>query len=214
MQTNATAVIVKVLARVIATVLISFCHCRVESKNAMHKRAMPAKRTGKPDPRLAFLSAEAFLEVCKVMTAALRAGNTRILSLALATNAAFSLEMYLKCLLLLEQGLAARGHDIHALFHSLSSSTQSELTRAHEKFVESNSALMERLSQEGLPTNLEDLLKRGRNAFTDFRYAHEQIPSKTDFALNGLTKCVRERILELQPSWDSALQDIADAEAK
>jgi hypothetical protein len=183
-------------------------------KDAKQYFAMAAKQKGKPEARLAFLSAEAFLEVCKVLTAALRAGNRRVLSLALATNAAFSLEMYLKCLLLLEQGLAARGHDIHALFHSLSSSTRSELTRAHEKFAGSNSALMERLSQEGLPTNLEELLKRGRNAFTDFRYAHEQIPSKTDFALNGLTKCVRERILELQPSWDLALQDIADAEAE
>jgi HEPN domain-containing protein len=173
---------------------------------------MAAKNKGKPDPRLAFVSAEAFLEVCKVLVAALEAGNTRILSLAMATNAAFSLEMYLKCLLLLETGNALWGHDLYDLFRTLSESTRSELTRAHEEFVESNPALMERLSQEGLATDLEQLLKRGRSAFSDFRYAHEQIPLNTDFALNGLTYCVRERILMLRPEWKSALQDIADAE--
>jgi hypothetical protein len=31
--------------------------------------------------------------------------------------------------------------------------------------------------QTGTPTNLEELLKLGRNAFTDSRYVHEQIPS-------------------------------------
>jgi hypothetical protein len=167
---------------------------------------MAAKQKGKPDPKLAFLNAEAFLEVCKVLIVALQNGRP-ILGLALATNAAFALEMYLKCLMLLEQGHARYGHDLHNLFHSLSQSTQSELTREHEKFVKSDPAYMARVSKEGLPTNLEELLRLGRNAFTDFRYAHEQIPSKTDFALNPLTYCVRERILKLQPEWRSALKE-------
>jgi len=38
---------------------------------------------------------------------------------------------------------------------------------------------------QSTPTNLEELLKLGRNAFTDSRYVHEQIPSRTDFDLNG-----------------------------
>jgi hypothetical protein len=155
----------------------------------------------KPDPKLAFTSAEAFLEVCKVLCAAVRNGNTRILALALATNAAFALEMYLKCLLLLEQGQAPRGHDLHKLFHALSSTTQSQLTKDHEELVKSNPDWAATASKLGVPTDLEELLKRGRNAFADFRYAHEQIPSGTDFALNGFTYCVRERILNSQPDW-------------
>jgi hypothetical protein len=65
------------------------------------------------------------------------------------------------------------------------------------------------MRRTGLPSDLEELLKRGRNAFVDFRYAFEQITPKTDFALNGLTYCVRERILKSQPKWESALQDTA-----
>jgi len=162
--------------------------------------AAKQKRSGQADSKLAFLSAEAFLEICKVLIAAVRRGNMKILTLAIATNAAFSLEMYLKCLLLLEEGRAPYGHDIYRLFHSLSQSTRSELTKDHEAFVNSKPSFAAQARQTGTSTNLEELLKLGRNAFTAFRYAHEQIPSKTDFGLNGLTCCVRERILKLRPN--------------
>jgi HEPN domain-containing protein len=90
---------------------------------------MAAKEESKPDPKLIFLNAEAFLEVCKVIVEARKRGNTKMLNLALATNASFSLEMYLKCLLVLEEGRTPRGHDLHSLFHALSPSTRSELTK-------------------------------------------------------------------------------------
>jgi hypothetical protein len=176
---------------------------------------MAEKQQKKLDPeKKAFVSAEAFLEVCKVLVAAIQSGNRGILALTLATNASFTLEMYLKCLLSLEQGQAPRGHDLHKLFHVLSSTTQSELTKDHEGFLNSKPELVARARKLGLPTDLEELLKRGRNAFTDFRYAHEQIPSGTDFALNGLTYCVRQRILKLRPDWVSALQEIADVSSE
>ena len=174
---------------------------------------MKQKGNGKRNSKLAFVTAEAFLEVCKVLNKAIESGNTRILTLAMATNAAFSLEMYLKCLLLLEKGHASRSHDIHDLFHALSESTQAQLTKDHQDFVDSHSSFTVQARQTGSPNNLEELLNLGRNTFTDFRYAHERIPSKTIFGLNGLTFCVRERILKLRPDWKSALEEIAGAES-
>jgi hypothetical protein len=150
------------------------------------------------------------LEVGKFLVAELDRGNTRILPHTLATNASFALELYLKCLLSLEQGQMPHGHDLHELFHALSDTTQSELTRDHRKFLCSQPELVVRARMLGLPTDLEELLKLGKNAFIDFRYAHERISPGTDFALNGLTYCVRQRILKLQPSWGSALQEVAD----
>jgi HEPN domain-containing protein len=170
---------------------------------------MAAEEKRKLDLKLVFLNAEAFLEVCKVIVEARKSGNTKMLNLALATNAALSLETYLKCLLFLEEGRAPRVHDLHWLFNALCPSTQSELKKAHEEFVNGNPSLVSEMRRTGLPSDLEELLKRGRNAFVDFRYAYEQIAPKTDFALNGLTYCVRERILKLQPKWKSALQDVA-----
>ena len=120
---------------------------------------MAAKQKGKPNPKLAFVSAETFLEILQVLAAAIQSGNTRVLTLALATNAAFSLEMYLKCLLLLEEGRAPYEHDIHRLFHALSESTQSELSEAHESFVSSNPSFVEQARRTGSPTDLEELLK-------------------------------------------------------
>jgi HEPN domain-containing protein len=165
---------------------------------------MAEKQKSEPDVKLVFLNAEAFLEVSKVALDASNKGNTKILNLALATTTSFALEIYLKCLLLLETGNAPRDHDLYNLFHSLKSATQSELTKDHEKFVKLNPAFKARLTEEGLPLDLEELLKRGRNAFVDFRYAYEHDPVRSDFALNGLTKCVREQILKIQPDWDSA----------
>jgi hypothetical protein len=44
------------------------------------------KQGSKPDPRLAFISAETFLEVGNVVVAAIQGGNRRILALAVATK--------------------------------------------------------------------------------------------------------------------------------
>jgi hypothetical protein len=159
----------------------------------------------------AFVTAEAFLEICKVSLGARKAGNMRILNLAMATNAAFALEMYLKCLLLLENGEAPpRTHDVQDLFHALNESTQSDLTKDHKKFFHDTPTAVEQARVSGTPTKLEELLKLGRHAFVDFRYAHEQIPSDTDWALNGLTYCVRERLLKQQPELKTALDELRD----
>lgn len=74
---------------------------------------MAEKQQGKPDPKKkAFVSAEAFLEVGTLLVAELHRGNTRILAHTLVTNVSFALELYLKCLLSLEQGRMPRGHNL------------------------------------------------------------------------------------------------------
>jgi HEPN domain-containing protein len=182
--------------------------CRTTNDSVMISSQVATKDARKLDAKSAFLTAEAFLEVCKAILEERKRGNTRMLNLALATNAAFSLEIYLKCLLLLEEGDARRGHDIYKLFHELNSSTQSELTKAHDAFVRSKPSLVSEMRGKRLSTDLKELLKRGRNAFVNFRYTYEQVTPKSDFALNGLTYCIRERILKLRPEWKSALADV------
>lgn len=159
----------------------------------------------KIDPQRIFITGEAFLEVCKVLVAALNAGNRNILALVLATNSALTLEMYLKCLLLLETGSTWHGHDVYKLFKHLPDATQSELATAHDKFVADNPVLKAKwMDSTGVELDLESLLKAGRDTFVKFRYAWEEIPSKTNWGLNGFIKCVREYILKLHPEWESA----------
>jgi hypothetical protein len=142
----------------------------------------------------AFVTAEAFLEAVHVLVQAVNQGHTRILTLVQATNAAFTLEMYLKSLLLVENGEAEHTHDIYDLFHALKKPTQDELTKEHAKLISDD---------------LEELLKLGRDTFSKFRYAHEKIPSNTVWGLNNLTRCVRTRLLTLHPEWERALDELA-----
>lgn len=162
----------------------------------------------KIDPQRIFITGEAFLEVCKVLVAALNAGNRNILALVLATNSALTLETYLKCLLFLQKGSTFGGHDVYKLFKHLPHATQSELSAAHDKFIADNPALKSKwMESTGIELDLESLLKAGRDTFVKFRYAWEEIPSKTNWGLNGFIKCVREYILKLHPEWESAFHN-------
>jgi HEPN domain-containing protein len=162
----------------------------------------------------AFVSAESFLEVAKVLLDAVEQGHTRILTLALATNSSFALEMYLKSLLLVENGDAPRTHDIHDLFHALKESTRRDLTTDHDKWVSEHPGFVEQATKEGLPTDLEELLKLGKDAFSKFRYSHEKIPSETNWGLNALSFCVSQRLLQLHPEWKTALDELAKEVAR
>lgn len=162
----------------------------------------------KIDPQKAFITGEAFLEVGKVMLDALKAGNRNILALAFATNCAIALEIYLKCLLILEIGhpCSGAGHDVYKLFKNLSLETQSELAAEHDKFLANNPDFVKKWKEKdtGVSMDLESLLKAGRHAFIKFRYAYEKIPKDTVWGLNGFIKCVRARILSSHPEWEAA----------
>jgi hypothetical protein len=152
----------------------------------------------------AFLTAEAFLHACRIFVAAIQQGEP-ILTLVLATSSAFSLEMFLKCLILVENHVECRGHDIKTLFGRLSGATQEKLKIEHAHFVKNSPKLAAEATSLGISTDLDYLLERGRNAFVEFRYAHEELPTNTVWGLNGLIKCVREHILTLRPEWAALL---------
>ena len=70
---------------------------------------------GKLDPKHAFFTAEGFRDSAKLIFEARKAGNL-LLGVPIVTNSAFALEMYLKCLLFLENGKQHAGHDLYKLF--------------------------------------------------------------------------------------------------
>ncbi len=152
------------------------------------------------DLALAFHSAEAFDEVARVLHRAAMQGHKYILPIAIVMNASFALETYLKCLVALESGVFLRGHDTLKLFRKLRSETQSALRAYHDNYI-SGKPEFEAAKQKGIKLDLDSLLKRGRNAFVDFRYAYESIPAGRDWGLGGLNHGLREEILKLRPEW-------------
>ena len=166
-----------------------------------HKlHSLATKKTRPFDVALAFQSAEAFDEVARVLHRAAMQGHRYILPIAIVTNASFALETYLKCLVALQSGLFLRGHDTWKLFRKLQSDTQKALRAYHENYIDGKPEF-EAAKNKGIKVDLDSLLKRGRNAFVDFRYAYETIPAGRDWGVGGLNQALREEILKLHPEW-------------
>ena len=171
-----------------------------------------ATRPSKVSAENAFRTAEAFFEASEVLHASGRAGNEKLLVIVFATLASFQLEMYLKCLLLLEEGLHREGHNVLKLFQCLSDKTQTELTKAHNEYLAQFPAFLALLRHKNLSPDLISLLDRGHRGFTEFRYAHENKGGKSTWALTGLMMPIRERILKLKPQWKDILTSLSDHE--
>ena len=159
----------------------------------------------KIDPRDSFMTADAFLRVCATLDKAAKQGEFVTVGV-MGTLEAFTLELHVKCLLLLEEGLHKRGHDLWTLFKFLSPKTRTELIQAFEEYVAKWPAFIAESKRKNLPTDLESLLIRGRHAFEEFRYGYENVrKSRTVWGLKGFTFVIRERILEAKPEWENAL---------
>ena len=148
-----------------------------------------------------FVSAEAFLHACAVMDKT-RKQNKGVTFAVMATLEAFTVELHLKCLLLLENGLQKRGHDLLKLFKFLSPETRSELTKAFDEYTAKWPSFIDEAKRNSWPFDLEGLLVRGRHAFEDFRYAHERHNSV--WGLKGLILIIRDRVLKQRPEWEGA----------
>jgi hypothetical protein len=162
--------------------------------------SLRTKKTQPFDVALAFQSAEAFDEVARLLHRAAMQGHTYILPIAIVTNASFALETYLKCLVALEGGVFLRGHDTWKLFRKLKRKTQTALCAYHENYIKGKPEF-EAAKKKGIKVDLDSLLKRGRNAFVDFRYAYETIPAGRDWGVGGLNQALREEILKIHPEW-------------
>jgi HEPN domain-containing protein len=71
--------------------------------------------------------------------------------------AAYSIELYVKCLLAIECGQFPRNHDIEELFKKLKPETREELRKKHD-------------AHPNRPGNLDELLEKGGDSFNKVRY--------------------------------------------
>ena len=161
----------------------------------------------KINPRDVFVNADSFFVVCALLNKEVRAGSGLILTHVIGTNAAFALELYLKTLILDETTIYRSTHDLWKLFNHLRPGTRSLLEREHADYVQARPEFAREAAMKNYPTELKELLVRGRNTFVDFRYMHERFvsikPRSTLFGLNHFTFVVRERILKAHPEWRS-----------
>ena len=186
------------------------------------------------DPEKTFLSAEQFLEAARILARHMP-GPERKYSPAVPfpyiVHAAFSLELFLKCLLTLEGGLNGglrRSHKAKDLFDGLQPKTKKALEerdsrgrrgtqqRQYENALKAEGAespkvqFLEMLAK----TTLADDLAEANDAFEYFRYSFEDSEDgKTrGFTLGFFVEDLRVFILELMPEWDRTGQPTFQAQ--
>ena len=103
--------------------------------------------------------------------------------------AAFSVELYLKCLLSIECGQYPETHDLQKLFDQLKRETREALRKTHD-------------ARPSRPGKLDDLLAKGGDTFNKVRYLFEH-RHQIEFGLNWFGEVVRQRIINLHPDWEA-----------
>jgi hypothetical protein len=159
----------------------------------------------RPDPKVVFLHAEAFDRAYQRLLEAYQDNQTFANATPIGTLGAFTLELYLKCLLVLQNGEVEREHDLRKLFDELTPATQQrlrDLTRPHLAAAEKYFA--DAIS-DGSPIPKVDfdlLLDWSRRAFEYARYVYEGLPPQSGWMAGGIVYAARAAILELHPEWE------------
>ena len=148
-----------------------------------------------------FTTAETFRDASEVISAAMHNGKTH-LGWAYAVMGALSLEIYLKCLLLIECGQHPASHNIKKLFMQLPSRTRGPLRKRHNELAINDPVFINVRERLNVATDLDSLLERGQNSFEIMRYPYDfALEDDTAFGFHILREVIRLRILDLRPQW-------------
>jgi len=145
------------------------------------------------NPHDIFLTAEAFDRACQALADTIPKQDAFTRSIVIGHNAALTLELYLKCLLVLEHGSYVEGHDSQKLFRLLGRQTKQALEKKWKKVVAGTEWF----------EDLEECLSLGRDSFVKFRYAFEPASVGVVWALGALIPIVKSLILHLRPQWET-----------
>lgn len=96
------------------------------------------------------------------------------LYLVATTNLAFSIELFLKCLILIETQKPTTGHDLGVLYSKLSPNTQSKIESEFNKLY-LNSAALKTLPDKAMKLHtIQEVLETNSNTFEKYRYFYER----------------------------------------
>ena len=168
---------------------------------------MGKKRTRyKPlDPFDAFVNAWGFHSSATVLD---KRKEVNVFAYPVMVNGAFSLELCLKCLpLVRRKRRAARGHDLSALFGSVSKADKRRVRYHLDRILEVH-PLTPAMLKSGILLDVESILLRANGMFEDQRYWHERNPLGRDSTgraasagIEPLANAMFKLLLEIRPEW-------------
>jgi hypothetical protein len=183
---------------------------------------MPTKsereNTRVPEPAKIFEQAECFYQALAVLRAVQFENFQRlrnsfpqiqydVLTLLdpIIVLSAFTAELFLKCIILVEAGGTPRTHDLKELFDRLSEATRAQI----ENVWNTEIAVRRKKEWDDLERflkvarDLPSALAKGSNAFDRIRYSHEGNTDGVHYYLDDLPTLLERLILEMKPEYEA-----------
>jgi hypothetical protein len=119
---------------------------------------------------------------------------------------ALTTELFLKCLVSIETGKAAHGHDLKKLFDTLSADSRARIQHAWDtEIVPGRGKEWDRIEKYGLtmPRDLPSALAKASQAFERIRYSYEGNTEGVHFYLQDLPTVLEKLILKMKPEFEA-----------
>lgn len=154
-----------------------------------------------------FQYAELFRKATDLLVQTINGGE--MLVIPWVVNSAFTIELYLKCLITIENGVYREEHNLYKLFDVLSRDSRKIIALKYDELVSSDptSSAMNKQFNGTLKLDVASVLKDMAKAFTKYRYGFETLPQSGFMNSGIIQRVVVQRILDLKP-------DIGDVIAK
>jgi hypothetical protein len=156
------------------------------------------------DPKIVFQTAEVFRASSLVLNNLIQHHMPHY-ALPMVICSSFSLELHLKCLILIEGGTSGKLHDLEILFLKLTPDSQKIIRARYEQHRPRMDAMFGAFRDVPAPkTDFDSVLPLSAKAFESFRYHFEgTVKNQEGWMASLICECVRARILELQPDWEN-----------
>lgn len=117
------------------------------------------------------------------------------------TNTAFTIELYIKCIYMIEKRQPVQGHFLDKLYRKLSKESRDIIEAIYDMLVpQSQTIMMLKQQVPDMKIDLDSVLKEMSGAFVKWRYSYEG--NLTGFPASGpVIDALRGRIKILKPEW-------------
>jgi hypothetical protein len=162
----------------------------------------PGKKSERAiDPKVLFDHASKFLYADEYILRGkhITAQQVELIAQPSMVISAFTIELFLKCILLLEEQEVPDIHSLSGLFKRISHKRKRRIDELWERHA--RPFLAGFATSQGVPTDLSNALFQCSLAFQRLRYAYETNFQGVKFYLGDLPRILRNVILEIKPEW-------------
>ncbi|HEY0077930.1 MAG TPA: hypothetical protein VGB73_04730 [Pyrinomonadaceae bacterium] len=171
------------------------------------------------DPEEAYKFARLYQKAAAAISTEIINSNSPSLIGPIIVNSALATEMYLKCLLSLENsGACPTGHELKNLYRALTLDSKAQIEKyysARLAYLKSSNVYPTGIVKvngveqtisiwDHAKTELQDVLEEANEAFVNWRYGYEndsKVKLQPCTFLEELRLAIRQRIEELKPEW-------------